>query len=140
MALCFFPGLTWAAVAAVWRRRDSSHRHRATIRAISIGFSRYLLYREERRRMESSGRLRRCGPNLADLKLNSKIERDIYYMKQQNKGLQAWLQSARDEGEKQRKAVMLSCTTERGGTSDCLDSLLSWSYREHPIRAQTFNI
>ena len=40
---CFFPGLTWAAVAAVWRRRDSSHRQRATIRAISIGFSRYLL-------------------------------------------------------------------------------------------------
>lgn len=39
----FFPGLTWAAVAAVWRRRDSSHRQRATIRAISIGFSRYLL-------------------------------------------------------------------------------------------------
>lgn len=35
--------LTWAAVAAVCRRRDSSQRQRATMRAISIGFSRYLL-------------------------------------------------------------------------------------------------
>lgn len=35
--------LTWAAVAAVWSSRDSSHRQRATMRAISIGFSKYLL-------------------------------------------------------------------------------------------------
>lgn len=35
--------LTWAAVAAVWRSRDSSQRQRATMRAISIGFSKYLL-------------------------------------------------------------------------------------------------
>lgn len=37
----------------------------------------------------------------------------------------------------------MSCTTVRGGTSDCWDSLLSWSYREvmhfvqeHPIMAK----
>lgn len=39
------PLSTCATVEAVWSSRCSSHRQRATMRAISIGFSRYLLCR-----------------------------------------------------------------------------------------------
>lgn len=126
-----FPALTWAAVAAVWRRRDSSHRHRATIRAISIGFSRYLLCKEEWKRMKSSGRLSSCGWNFANLKLNSpQIECYIYYTKQQNKGFRARLQSVGDEGEKRRQVWWAVLLWKTARSSECLDSELSWAYRE----------
>lgn len=62
---------TWAAVAAVWRRRDSSHRQRATPGQSPLASQGICSGKWGDKENENQQQLRRCGPNFANLKLTS---------------------------------------------------------------------